>query len=565
MNTTQQNNNTTTPSSAGRRTTHQTGPSGPTQPTAGPSSGPALPSSSEDSWLTSAKLAPRHPRHTRPGRAPLPKASPARRRPAAASGGAHDAPARLDIAQYALHPLTKARHLPHVAEGAHVVTSFDDAALCLTDAVRKGVSSMGYEHPSPVQSQSLLAMMAGYDVIVQANSGLGKTGAYLIPLLAKVDRARAQPGYTPPQNGRVAAIILVNASNLAHQIAGNITAGLGKDIAGLSVYVSVGKGGRSMGQDRGALRDGVDVLVGTPGRILGLMTESVDGRGVLRKASIDPWAVRTIVFDEADLLMDRSDPCLAKDVNGICQLLDGDRCQRGIFSATFPESNLEEAGRMTRGGETCFVQLAGANKGLPAIKQYKLACSATQEGALGAKIDTLCDIYTTLGVGIGAMAVVFCNAEATRDIVCGALQKRGLGATTELMEFRRGRKDAVMLVATDALARGIDVQQVQYVFNVDLPQDRENYVHRIGRCGRLGRKGCAITMTVENSRNDRACLYEIEDTYGVPIETVQSLEAIRAYVGSTREAMEEGRVGGGGGSGGGSGGGGGRSRQCQQQ
>ena len=177
MNTTQ-NNNTTTPSSAGRRTT-QKGPSGPT-PTAGPSLGPALPSSSEDSWLTSAKL---------PGRAPLLKASPARRRPAAVSGGArrrpaavsggaHDAPARLDIAQYALHPLTKARHLPHVAEGAHVVTSFDDAALCLTDAVRKGVSSMGYEHPSPVQSQSLLAMMAGYDVIVQANSGLGKTGAY---------------------------------------------------------------------------------------------------------------------------------------------------------------------------------------------------------------------------------------------------------------------------------------------------------------------------------------------------------------------------------------------------
>ena len=390
------------------------------------------------------------------------------------------------------------------------VDSFDSPRLALRQQVLKGIMAMGYDAPSPVQRLALEPLLAGYDVICQAQSGMGKTASFLVPALDALDLAE------PARHGRAQVVVLANARELVEQHAEAARA-LGRFLPGLVVHTCIG--GTPVGGDKEMLRHGVHVVVGTPGRVLSL----------LEHGDLDARGVKMVVLDEADRLLDDN---FAEEVRQIFRRFPPN-AQTGVFSATMPVDALALAGRLTRPGHTALVRLEGANKALAGIKQYYVEAATASGGGGGvweAKLEVLADLHDELGVADGAMCMVFCNGKETVRFVGEQLQQHGYSVTGSLRDFRDGRKGCNMLVTTDALARGIDIQQVQFVVNFDLPYDRECYIHRIGRCGRFGRRGVAINLICQGTA-DTTKLRMIEGAYGQPIEACVHPSSIRTYLG----------------------------------
>ncbi|WP_251495499.1 DEAD/DEAH box helicase [Otoolea muris] len=343
---------------------------------------------------------------------------------------------------------------------------FED--LNLDAKIMRAVTDMGFEAASPIQARSIPLELEGLDIIGQAQTGTGKTAAFGIPLLQKVD-----PKLKKPQ-----AIILCPTRELAIQVSDEIHR-LAKYMHGIKVLPIYG--GQEIGRQIRSLKDGVQVIIGTPGRVMDHM----------RRKTVKLGQIHTVVLDEADEMLNMG---FLEDMETILSELPEER-QTVMFSATMPQAIAEIAKKFQK--EPQLVKVVKKELTVPEVTQYYYEVKPKN------KVEVMCrllDLYDP------KLSVVFCNTKKQVDELVEKLQGRGYyaeGLHGDLKQvqrdrvmnsFRNGRTD--ILVATDVAARGIDVDDVEAVFNYDIPQDDEYYVHRIGRTGRAGREGKAFSLVV---------------------------------------------------------------------
>jgi len=366
-----------------------------------------------------------------------------------------------------------------------VVTSFDD--MKLRDELLRGIYAYGFEKPSAIQQRGIMPVLAGHDTIAQAQSGTGKTATFSIACLQQIDTSLK----------KTQALILAPTRELAQQIQ-KVARALG-DFLNVTSHACVG--GTLVRDDIRILRDGVHLVVGTPGRVYDM----------IKRQELSLANVKIFVLDEADEMLSRG---FKDQIYDVFQHLPS-TVQVCLFSATMPDEILEISERFMRDPVRILVKRDELT--LEGIKQFYISVEREDW-----KLDTLCDLYETLTI---TQAIIYCNTRRKVDWLTDKMQQRDFtvssmhgdmtGPERELImkEFRSG--SSRVLITTDLLARGIDVQQVSLVINYDMPANRENYIHRIGRSGRFGRKGVAINfVTVEDTRTMR----EIEAFYHTTIE-----------------------------------------------
>lgn len=324
---------------------------------------------------------------------------------------------------------------------------------------------MGFEEPSPIQARTIPVALTGRDIIGQAQTGTGKTAAFGVPIIEKM----------PAQRRGVQALILTPTRELAIQVSEEISKiGRHSRIKAVPIY-----GGQSIERQIRALRFGVDVVIGTPGRVMDHMR-----RGTLRLDS-----VAFVVLDEADEMLDMG---FIEDIEWILAQAGAER-QTLLFSATMPEEILRLAKRYMRDPE--HVTISPEQLTVPQVEQVFYEVRGAQ------KTEALCRILDMEDVERG---IVFCRTKKGVDELTEGLQGRGYMAEgihgdlsqTQRSRVMKGFKEGSLelLVATDVAARGLDIPDVSHVVNYDIPQDPESYVHRIGRTGRYGKTGTAITL-----------------------------------------------------------------------
>lgn len=368
--------------------------------------------------------------------------------------------------------------------------SFDDMPLHMS--VLRGVYSNGFERPSAIQQRAIVPMIKGGDVIAQAQSGTGKTGAFSIGLLQRIDVRRREPQ----------ALVLSPTRELAEQTfdvvsaIGSFMLPEGPALPTQATHLCglfVGHTKRSV--DLQLLREGVLVAVGTPGRVNDLIQS-----GALRVNGL-----RTIVLDEADELLSQG---FADQVHQTFRFVPKD-VQIGLFSATMPPEVLDLCDRFMR--NPTRILLPQERQNLEGIKQFYVAMDSDS------KMLALLDLYESVSI---AQSVVFANTRRRVEWIAGQLSAEhhtvaSLHSAMDVHEredvmkrFKRG--ESRVLVTTDLIARGIDVQHVNYVINFDIPLNKDCYLHRIGRTGRYGRLGIAINFVAPG---EASALRDIEDYY----------------------------------------------------
>ncbi|KAF5098420.1 hypothetical protein D0Z03_001221 [Geotrichum reessii] len=366
-----------------------------------------------------------------------------------------------------------------------VVESFDD--LHLKDDLLRGIYAYGFESPSTIQQRAILPVIKGNDVLAQAQSGTGKTATFSISVLQNIDLS-----ITKPQ-----ALLLAPTRELALQIQ-KVVLGLG-DALGVICHACIG--GTSIQEDAAAINAGVHVIVGTPGRV----------HDVIRRRILQTNTIKMFVLDEADEMLSRG---FKSQIYDIFQYLPTE-IQVVLLSATMPQDVLEVTTKFMRNPIRILVKKDELT--LEGIKQFYIDVDQEQY-----KLEVLCDLYETISV---TQAVIFCNTKRKVDMVSEGLTAQQFTVSAIHGEMDQPQRDTIMkefrsgstriLIATDLLARGIDVQQVSLVINFDLPISKENYIHRIGRGGRFGRKGVAINFI---TKEDGEALKELERFYNTQIE-----------------------------------------------
>ncbi|XXU57180.1 DEAD/DEAH box helicase [Sorangium sp. So ce1078] len=395
------------------------------------------------------------------------------------------------------------------------------AALNIGPALLGVLAELGYEEPTPIQREAIPHLLGGRDLLGQAATGTGKTAAFALPLLQGLEIGNAPPG-------RPAALVLVPTRELAMQVAEAMHRyGRRLGVQVLSVY-----GGQPFGQQLRALRRGVHIVVATPGRALDHI-----GRGTL---ALD--GIRTVVLDEADEMLDMG---FAEALEEILAATPASR-QTVLFSATLPPRIAAIAGRHLR--EPVRVKIAGEKTApgeLPRIRQTAYIVPRAHKPAALTRV---------LDVEDPSSAIIFCRTRNEVDELTEALRARGYEAQALHGGFSQEHRDRVMarfragtadlLVATDVAARGLDIEHVSHVINYDVPCAAEVYVHRIGRTGRAGREGAAITLV---EPREHYLIRNVERLTGQRIEaatlpTVADLRARRLELtrASLREALLEG-------------------------
>jgi translation initiation factor 4A len=349
---------------------------------------------------------------------------------------------------------------------------FDDMGL--PENLLRGIYSYGFERPSPIQKKGIKPIATGKDILGQAQSGTGKTATFCIGSMTRVD-----PTLKAPQ-----VLVLTPTRELAQQIE-QVAKGLSSNL-GLSVYCAVG--GTELHHDLRALDKGAQFIIGTPGRVYDLMTrKSLSGNGqALNRANI-----RVLILDEADQMLEDK---FHEQVMCILDLGFPASTQVALFSATMPPEVIEVANRMLR--DPVKILIPPEQVTLDGIKQFSVELQKEEW-----KIEALIDIYSQLNIN---QAMIYCNKRQRVEWLSEKLQAQGfpvgyIHGEMEVGERKRRMNDfrsgsMRVLISTDLLARGIDVQQVSLVINYELPTNQENYIHRIGRSGRFGRKGVAINM-----------------------------------------------------------------------
>lgn len=355
----------------------------------------------------------------------------------------------------------------------------------------RGIYGYGFEKPSAIQQRAIVPMAAGLDIVAQAQSGTGKTGAFSIGVLQCVD----------PELKAVQAVVISPTRELARQTHAVVTA--------LAEYLSIKSvllvGGASISTAKRALQEGAQIAVCTPGRAL----DMIERRQLLAKH------VKMAVMDEADQLLEQG---FEEQVTGIMRSMP-EEAQVALFSATMPEECLDITRRFMREDHVNILVKKEAVT-LDGIRQFYIDVQREEW-----KLDVLCDIYETLTV---SQCIIFCSSKRKVDWLKSALDARDHTVSAIHGEMEDGERRGIMeefksgssriLIATDLLARGIDVQQVSLVINYDVPrgpEGRENYIHRVGRCGRFGRKGVAVNFV---TAEDAKIVREIEKYYCTRIE-----------------------------------------------
>ena len=338
--------------------------------------------------------------------------------------------------------------------------------LGISEEILRAVEEMGYTQPSPIQLQAIPFVLQGRDVIGQAQTGTGKTAAFAIPIIDLVD-----PDFIKPQ-----AIILCPTRELAVQVEGEIQklAKYHKKISSVAIY-----GGESIDKQIRVLKKGVQIVVGTPGRV-----QDHINRGTLKLQDAG-----IIVLDEADEMLDMG---FRDDIEAIIQEMPAER-QTVFFSATMAKPILDLTRKYQKDPE--IIKVAKNELTVSKIDQVFYEVKQSLKMELMVRLMNLNNY---------ALSVVFCNTKRMTDEVTESLGARGILAEALHGDLSQAQRDKVMgkfrkglctvLVATDVAARGIDVDNVEAVFNFDIPLDEEYYVHRIGRTGRAGKSGTAITF-----------------------------------------------------------------------
>ncbi len=335
----------------------------------------------------------------------------------------------------------------------------------------EAITELGYADPTPIQKEAIPLLLAGRDLIGQAQTGTGKTAAFGLPLLQSI---------TSRKQG-VQGLVLAPTRELAIQVAEAIASyGRLQEVSVLAVY-----GGQSYQQQLRSLRQGVDVLVATPGRLLDL----------IRQGSLDLGAVRRVVLDEADEMLSMG---FVEDIEQIFEQIPAER-QTMLFSATISRRVQELSARYLRDPQMVTItpkQLTGNS-----IKQrYYLVNQQDKVAALTRlfEMETIDSaiIFVRTRIGTGELA----NQLTSRGFAAEALNG-DLSQDARIQVLNRYRNGQVrVLVATDVAARGLDIDDISHVFNFDLPDDPEVYVHRVGRTGRAGREGTAISLLTPKDR-----------------------------------------------------------------
>ncbi|MCU0464841.1 MAG: DEAD/DEAH box helicase [Anaerolineae bacterium] len=345
------------------------------------------------------------------------------------------------------------------------------AELGLSEATLKAIAELGYEEPTPIQEQTIRLMLDGGDVIAQAQTGTGKTAAFALPILEKIDLSIRAPQ----------ALILAPTRELAVQVAEAFQSySKYHNISVLPVY-----GGQPIDRQLRALSRGVQVVVGTPGRIIDHM----------ERRTINFDLVKTVVLDEADEMLNMG---FIEDIEAILKATSDGR-QTALFSATMPGPIVSLAKRYMHDAERVTVKaekLAIAN-----IRQVYYEVGKRDKFEVLARV---------LDYEVPTSAIIFCRTKLDVDAIGQRLNAHGHSAETLHGDLNQMQRDRVMarfragqidlLIATDVAARGLDVEQISHVINYDLPVDPEVYVHRIGRTGRAGRTGIAISLVTPRER-----------------------------------------------------------------
>ena len=343
---------------------------------------------------------------------------------------------------------------------------YEDAQI--DERILRAVRELGFEEMTPIQEQAIPLFMTGKDMIGQAQTGTGKTAAFGIPILQKID----------PDNRNLQAVILCPTRELAMQAAEELRK-FSKYMHGIKVLPIYG--GQDIVRQIRNLKGGAQIIVGTPGRVLDHM----------RRHTLKMEDVRTVVLDEADEMLNMG---FREDIETILNQMPEER-QTGLFSATMPGPILELT--RTYQKDAVYVKMTPKEVTIPLIKQayYQVRRQDKEE-----VLCRLIDYYDP------KRALIFCNTKRMVDELTEHLKERGYEAEglhgdlsqhqrdTVMNLFRSGR--AGILIATDVAARGIDVNDVEAVYNYDVPEDIEYYVHRIGRTGRAGKTGRSFTLVV---------------------------------------------------------------------
>ncbi len=353
------------------------------------------------------------------------------------------------------------------------------ADLGLVEPLLRAVDDAGYESPSPIQQRVIPLLLEGRDVIGQAQTGTGKTAAFILPILQQIDLSRAQ----------VQALVLAPTRELAIQVS-EATYTYARHLGGLRVAPIYG--GQSIEKQIGRLRKGLHIVVGTPGRVM----------DHLRRGALDLSALRFVVLDEADEMLRMG---FLEDVTWILSQAP-QQVQKALFSATMPQPIRRVADQHLR--DPITVETAHKTLTVPAAEQRFMVVAESQ------KLDALTRILETEVI---EGALVFVRTRLGAADLAEKLDARGYAVRALHGDMNQAQREAVMrqmrqrqietVVATDVAARGLDVEHISHVINYDIPYDSEAYVHRIGRTARAGRSGAAILFVTPRQKR---LLHEIE-------------------------------------------------------
>lgn len=372
----------------------------------------------------------------------------------------------------------------------------------------RGIYAYGFEAPSAIQSRAITQIISGRDAIAQAQSGTGKTATFSISMLEVIDAKSRVPqgmcdflcdypfGFSVLQILTI-ALVLSPTRELAVQIQ-NVILALG-DYMNIQCHACIG--GSSMGEDIKRLQAGVQVVSGTPGRVLDM----------IKRGHLSTRGIKMVIFDEADTLLESG---FQTQIYDIYRYLPP-ATQVVVVSATLPNDVLQLTNKFMTDPVRILVKRDELT--LEGLKQYFIAVEEEEW-----KFDTLCDLYNSLTI---TQAVIFCNTKRKVDWLTEQMKEANFTVISMhgdmsqdqrnkiMAEFRQG--SARVLISTDVWARGIDVQQVTLVINYDLPTNRENYLHRIGRSGRFGRKGVAINFVTSD---EVQIIHDLEQYYSTQID-----------------------------------------------
>jgi translation initiation factor 4A len=373
--------------------------------------------------------------------------------------------------------------------------SFDE--MDLHDNLVRGIYAYGFEHPSKIQQLAVVPMSTHTDILAQSQSGTGKTGAFTIGSLSVIDITVKAP-----------QVLVISPTRELSQQTERVARAIGKY---MDLKVLSATGGNKLGSDISALKAGIQFVTGTPGRIYDL----------IRRGDLSVEHIKYIILDEADQMLE---DLFAEQIKAILDNKFPASAHLALFSATMPDNVLEIAERYLSNPVRLLLPQDEVN--LKGIMQYYVGLDREDW-----KLPTLLDLYSHIHVN---QALIYVNKRQKAEWLAKQLTSQGF-----TLEYIHGEMDVAerkkrmddfrsgqvrVLISTDLLARGIDVQQVSMVINYELPMQRENYVHRIGRSGRYGRKGVAINLVCGDEINT---LKEIERHYSINInELPEDLSAL---------------------------------------